>query len=134
VTAAPTLKYNEVARPLLTGSTSAGDRIKNLNRNPTKDELRALLASRDDTAGHHVLWVAADGEVHITTLPRVWPPGEFTPPSNLRLRYETFLAGNGYVGQEAAEDDDWVDKQFARLLEEWERVKGTTVREFIHID
>jgi hypothetical protein len=106
----------------------------NLNRNPTKDELRALLASRDDRAGHHVLWVADDGEVRITTLPRVWPPHEFTPPPNLRLRYETFHAGKGYVGQEAAEDDDWVDKQFARLLEEWDKVTETSEPTLILID
>src|SRR5438034_1059892 len=30
----------------------------NLSANPTKEQLRKLLQSCDDRAGHHVLWVA----------------------------------------------------------------------------
>src|SRR4051812_15475161 len=106
----------------------------NLESNPTKAELRRLLASYNDDASHHVLWVDTAGEVHITPLPRVWPPGDFSPaPANLRLRYETFLAGKSYVGQDAADDDEWVDELFRRLSEKWQKVKGTTKAELIRV-
>lgn len=107
----------------------------NLDRNPTKQDLRALLARFDDTAGHHVLWVATNGEVAITPLPRTWPPVEIQPgtPADMRLRYETFLAGNGYVGLEAAQDEEWVDKLFDRLLEEWGKVREKSEPELISI-
>jgi hypothetical protein len=107
----------------------------NLDRNPTKEQLQALLAHCDDTAGHHVLWVANNGDVAIATLPRNWPPAEWqASPLDVRLRYETFLAGNGYVGPEAAEDDGWVGELFDRLTKEWTRVKGTSELELIPID
>jgi hypothetical protein len=38
----------------------------NMNHNPTREELAALVGACNDTADHHVLWVAKDGEVHVT--------------------------------------------------------------------
>jgi hypothetical protein len=42
----------------------------------------------------------------------------------MQMRYETFLAGNEYVGPEAADDDEWVAELFDSLLREWPRAKG----------
>ncbi len=107
----------------------------NLDRNPSKEQLQALLAHCDDTAGHHVLWVANNGDVAITTLPRNWPPVEWqASPADVRLRYETFLAGNGYVGPEAAKDSEWVSELLDRLTTEWHKVKGMSALELLHID
>lgn len=92
----------------------------NLNQNPTKDQFKALLSAADDEAGHHVLWVENSGEVHVSLI----PPGTMLPEFSktyptVRLRFETFCQGNGYVGPEAAEDDGHVARYFGWLLDEW---------------
>lgn len=92
----------------------------NLNDNPTKDQLASLLAACDDRAGHHALWVDDDGEVRITKLPRIWPPPEVDSDiKQARVRVETFHAGNGYVGPEAAANADWVAELFGWLTRDW---------------
>jgi hypothetical protein len=97
----------------------------NLEKNPTETELRALLNSCDDRAGHHVLWVGKDGEVHISRVPKDKAPSGFLEGrSDVQLRYETFLAGNGYVGPEAAQDAGWIKELFETLLTEWPKLKG----------
>jgi hypothetical protein len=106
----------------------------NLDRNPTPDQLRALLSTCDDRSGHHALWVAGDGEVHITRLPRKWPPPnpEETHPE-MKLRVETFEIGNGYVGPEAAEAADWVAELFRALTSRWPATKGKTGVEYVDL-
>jgi hypothetical protein len=42
----------------------------------------------------------------------------------MQMRCETFLAGNEYVGPEAAEDQEWISELFDRLVREWREVKG----------
>ena len=37
------------------------------------------------------------------------------------MRFETFLAGNEYVGPEAADDSEWISELFDRLVTEWRR-------------
>jgi hypothetical protein len=98
----------------------------NLEKKPTIDELRALIGVCDDLAGHHVLWVAKNGDVHITRVPK-----NQTPPvqPDMQLRYETFEAGNEYVGPKAAADDDWINELFEALTREWPRAKSEPVFE-----
>ena len=97
----------------------------NLERNPTTEELRDLLKSCDDRAGHHVLWVAKNGDVHVTRLPRDHSPsGVSINQPEVQLLTETFEAGNEYVGPEAAEDAAWIDQLFHTLAVEWPRAKG----------
>src|SRR4051812_45525192 len=105
----------------------------NLNLNPTAGQLRELLRQHHDPAGNHVLWVKRSGEVELTTVPRDQPPGDFERVHpDLQLRCETFLAGNEYVGPDAAEDEEWVAALYGRLLGEWSRVKGN--REVVTLD
>jgi hypothetical protein len=97
----------------------------NLNLNPTPEQLRELLRQSDDTAGHHVLWVKKSGDVAISRIPREQSPATFQlGHPDIQLRYEPFLAGNEYVGPEAAADDEWVAELFDSLLREWRRAKG----------
>ena len=98
----------------------------NLNNNPTKEQLADLLRPCDDRVAHQVLWVDRGGEVQLTRLEKRWPPPEPGPEvtSHARVRFETFLAGNGYVGQEATESDDWITDAFNWLVREWEASKG----------
>lgn len=97
----------------------------NLDRSPTVDQLRELLRQCDDSAGHHVLWVTKDGEVVVTRIPadRATAGFEQRHPE-MQMRCETFLAGNEYVGPEAADDTSWVTELFERLLNEWPGAKG----------
>jgi hypothetical protein len=97
----------------------------NLNNHPTPEELRDLIRGHDDLAGHHVLWVRKNGEVVVSLIPRDQTPVGFqAPPPDMQMQFEPFLAGNEYVGPEAAADEEWVNDLFDRLREEWSRTQG----------
>ena len=93
----------------------------NLNKSPTKTQLELLIASADDNAGHHILWVDTVGNVNLTLLPDDITPvgfGEKTP--NIRLRFETYCVGNDYVGVEASKDGEYINRLFRSLVTAWE--------------
>ncbi|MFP5234753.1 MAG: hypothetical protein ACLGSD_02535 [Acidobacteriota bacterium] len=94
----------------------------NLKSDPTPQQLMNLLAKQDDNAGHHVIWVGHDGEVHIDLLPRRLNPAGFSAEnrSRIKFRLETCDRGNGYVGPSAATDSAWVDQLYGALLRLWE--------------
>jgi hypothetical protein len=94
----------------------------NLNNNPTMDQLRDLLRPWDDIAAHHVLWVDRTGEVHVTPLEKKWRPIPEPGPdvlNNAVVRFQTFTAGTGYVGAEAAANDEWITDAFNWLVRDW---------------
>ena len=93
----------------------------NLDNNPTKEQLADLLRPCDDRAAHHVLWVDRTGEVRVTKVEKKWPPPEPGPDvlDNSIVRIETFQAGNGYVGPEAAASDEWLTDALEWLNREW---------------
>lgn len=104
----------------------------NLENNPKIEELRDLLRTCDDRSGHHVLWVAKNGEVRVSKVPKDTTPNGFEASvPEMQLRYETFQAGNEYVGPDAAEDDEWVGQLFDALVTEWPRVKGKSAVEYV---
>jgi hypothetical protein len=97
----------------------------NLDFNPTIEQLRELVRQCDDSAGPHVLWVKKTGEVDIASVPQGQTPARFEEAHpEMQLRFETFLAGNEYVGRDAAADDDWISELFDRLRSEWHNAKG----------
>lgn len=104
----------------------------NLNQHPTIEELRELIRACDDLAGHHVLWVAKNGDVHVSRVPKDKRPVGFeeTHP-DMQLRCETFEAGNEYVGPDAAQDGDWIAQLFDTLTREWPRAKSKPEVEYI---
>jgi len=105
----------------------------NLNKNPTAEELRDLLRGCDDAAGHHLVWVKKNGEVVISRLPRDHPPNGFERDHpEMQLACEPFLAGNEYVGPDAADDNEWVTELFDRLRMEWRKANGR--QEVAYID
>jgi hypothetical protein len=108
----------------------------NLDNHPTPEQLRQLLAECDDYAGHHLLWVSRNGDVHISTIqhPYVDVDSIRNEPTVVRFeqehpemqfRCETFLRGKEYVGPEAAADDEWIPYFFDLLLSEWRKTKGS---------
>ena len=98
----------------------------NLNNNPTMDDLRDLLRPWDDRAAHHVLWADRTGEVHITPVEKKWPVPQPGPEvlDNTLVRFETFQAGNEYMGPDAAASDEWVTDAFNWLMRDWAAAKG----------
>lgn len=96
----------------------------NLNNDPTVDQLQSLFLESNDDAGSHILWVNQDGDVLLSLLPEDLSPNCFqdSQPS-LRLRYETFVQGNGYVGPGAAADINVMTQIFESLTKEWENLK-----------
>lgn len=106
----------------------------NLNQNPTKEQLKTLFSACDDTIGHHVLWVARNGEVALTLLPTKTNPVGFDQTNpDLLLRYESFRQGTGYVGQQAAEDEKFVDRIFKSLQSEWSTVTETSTQRYVDL-
>jgi hypothetical protein len=104
----------------------------NLDTNPTVEQLRVLVRQCDDSGSHHVLWVKKTGDVEISPIPKDQTPVGFEEAHPLmQLRFETFLAGNEYVGPEAAADDDWMSELFENLRKEWERAKGKPDVEYV---
>lgn len=104
----------------------------NLENSPTVEELCELIKECDDEAGHHVLWVTKNGDVRVSRVPKDKTPVDFEEAEpEMQLRYETFEAGNGYVGPEAAEDEGWVNQLFDALVNEWPKVKGKPAVEYV---
>ncbi len=97
----------------------------NLNENATIDQLGNLIREGDDSAGDHVLWVKKSGEVELSRIPHGQNPDGFEEAHpDMQMRVETFLAGNEYVGPEAADDSEWVTELFERLVREWPKAKA----------
>ena len=96
----------------------------NLNNNPTKQELSALFAQCDDEAGHHILWVSNSGNVKIDLLVNTIPAKWAKDHENLyKFRLETWVQGNGYTGQDASRNANWIDRIYESITEHW--AKGT---------
>lgn len=92
----------------------------NLNKSPSIIELQSLLASCNDDAGHHVVWVDGSGEVHITCLSQTGGLAGFRQKTpEMRLKYEILAQGNDYVGEAAAKDEKWVASLLRSILKAW---------------
>lgn len=106
----------------------------NLNNTPTEEQLRQLLAGCNDRAGHHVLWVEKNGEVHISMSPAKPSLAGFQQSHpDMKLRYETFEKGNEYVGVPAAADEAWVTHLFASLVREWPKAKVSAEPAYVEL-
>jgi hypothetical protein len=83
-----------------------------------------------------VLWVRKDGEVLLSCLPNEKPSRlPLWEHPEMRLRYDTFPAGYGYVGPEQPEDDGWFRGElFKHMLEQWARLKGAVGMTHLDLD
>lgn len=95
----------------------------NLTQNPTPNQLKQLLMACDDGVAHHIPWVDNDGNVYITPLPDdSTPPGfEDANQRKMKFRLETLCMGCGYVGPDAAKDQEWVNELFEKFTRHWEQ-------------
>jgi hypothetical protein len=93
----------------------------NMAANPTRPQLDGLIATADDEAAHHMLWLDFQGGVHLTALPNDLTPAGFAKTNSnvVKFRLETFNRGNGYVGLEAVKDKRWMERLFIALDQAW---------------
>ena len=87
------------------------------------EHVRELVASCNDRAGSHVLWVDIGGGAHLDQVPPRLPPTNWarTLGDKLKFRYTAFLAGRNHVGGKASEDEAWVETILENLQRDWER-------------
>lgn len=89
--------------------------------NLTVDRLAAMLAAADDAAGHHILWFDENGDVRLDGPFSSAERGDWIEANRERIamRAETFVAGNGYCGQKAGRDTEYVRRLFNEFTEAW---------------
>ena len=99
----------------------------NANRNPTKEQLKALLSSCDDNKGAHVLWVNPDGDVQISLIPDDLsiPEWDNSMGDEILFRFGSYSRGNGWVGSKAAQSGEHMDRIFNDIVNLWEEYCGT---------
>ena len=104
----------------------------NMNNSPTIEEFKALTSACNDDEAHHIQWIRSDGEVFIDPLPENLSPVGFEEEhDDLMIRYETCNCGNGYVGAEAATDDEYMNRIFNSMVKEWDLAKNSTGKHYI---
>jgi len=82
---------------------------------PSKEQLRAVIASGDDEQTNSLI-LNLQGQFEF----RQRPPFDINKNDpTVVIRHETFAAGNEYVGIEAAQDEAHIDELFTSSLEGW---------------
>ena len=86
--------------------------------------LRICLNFFGDNSKYSQLRVSKDGRAHISYVVGA------VDIDNLCFRLETCSAGNSYIGPDAANDDEWIDKVFKVLQENWPNPKSPYIDGF----
>jgi hypothetical protein len=103
-----------------------------MNKMPTVEQLSALLADQRDDEAHHILWVDELGEVHVSPLPHDLSPVGFDQAHpELRLRYETFGAGNEYTGPKALAAKEYISTTLKQLIAAWSELGRTPGQHYV---
>ena len=92
--------------------------MPNLRAGVSDAQVAHLLASVDDHAGNHMVWVDGAGQVHITKVVGV-PAHFYKSLPGFKFRLETFVAGNSYAGAAAASDVEHVRRIREELETHW---------------
>jgi hypothetical protein len=104
--------------PLSLGGHSLQERLMKVNLTDPKrftlENVRALLASKDDSQ-HRQLRVTNDGYAYLSD------DIGFHNLEGVKARFETWCQGNGYCGNEAAADPEYVHEIFDDLKNVWEK-------------
>lgn len=88
----------------------------------TEENVGRLLASRDDSE-HSQLCVTRDGFAFIRGRSK-------EDVDSLLFRLESWVAGNGYVGPEAADDPEWRKRIFNVLKSNWPKPSSSYIDVF----
>jgi len=82
-----------------------------------------LIGSEDDSKNSQLRF-SKDGRAYISYVVSA------EDIDNLGFRLETWSAGNGYVGPDAANDDEWMDRVYKVLQENWPNPKSPYIESF----
>lgn len=85
-------------------------------RDAARRNLCDLFGAADDDADHHVMYVTYDNQVRLEPLGSRSPVEVGAQPT-VKVRFETFGVGNGYVGRKAARDEAYVN-EWLRTIEQ----------------
>ena len=85
---------------------------KEFPQTPSKEQLKKVLACGDDSF-HNQLVLNVNGEFELRQ------KGAFANDPSKVVRFETFCAGNGYVGEEMANNDSFLNDNFLSALNFW---------------
>ncbi len=79
----------------------------------TKAELKEVIAADTDNY-HNTLILTLEGYFEL------WSPQDARKPSSpIAVRHESFVAGNDYVGKQAALDNGFITQTYLTMLEGW---------------
>lgn len=86
----------------------------------TLESVKELIASRDDTKNCQ-LRVSNSGIAYLSD--------DYGNQNlhDVRFRFETWVAGNGYCGLNAANDKNWVEEVYKDLKENWPNPKDSFI-------
>jgi len=90
-------------------------------KNPNLDELKELLRNCDDKKFNHILWVTKNGDVNVNKFTTANPSHQFeiNEAEDLLFWKGVFYSGNKYVGEEAANDQVYIENLLDELLKSW---------------
>lgn len=92
----------------------------NLNQQPTLTQLIQLIGSVDDEQDSHILFVTKNGDVRLSPFRADTAPGaDYANEDVLQFVLDTFMIAEGYTGQQATQDPEWMDELFSELTENW---------------
>jgi len=84
------------------------------------DQLHRLIASVDDKQDSHILYVNKTGDVFLAPFRADTAAGaDYANEETLQFVLDTFILGKGFVGQQATQDQEWMDELFSELNEHW---------------
>lgn len=93
---------------------------------PSKKQLKGIIASGDDSRLNSLI-LKTDGRFELMDITGK-VPAQVKFPDYVVGRFETFGRNNGYVGIEAAKDDDFINSTFNDMMKLWDihKVSGRT--------
>jgi len=97
----------------------------NLMEKCSIEELKSLLLKCCDSKFNHIIWVSKNGNVLIEEFDSNNPSANFEQSKGTDLQFwvGVFYHGHEYVGEDAANDEQYVNDLYANLIDNWS--KGT---------
>lgn len=101
--------------------------LLNLNNNPQLNQLREIIKNGDITK-NNILWINKNGEVILSLIDENKTLQNFKKENpNMRFGYDVFSPGIEFIGEDAANDKDWIQEIFTSLIKTWNNYTEKTL-------